>query len=110
VALTATVYAFAIELSHVDRGLYETLTFRAAQHPSETDDFLLARVLAYCLEYADGIQFSAQGLSGPDEPPLAIREAQRSTGSIRDVGKIVCHRGSVMRSTVPDSEVSPIVR
>ena len=73
-ALTATLYAFTIELAHVDRGVYETLSFRVAQHPSETPDFLLARVLAYCLEYADGIQFSAQGLSGPDDPPLAVRD------------------------------------
>jgi uncharacterized protein YaeQ len=86
VALTATLFAFEIELSHVDRGVYETLTFRAAQHPSETDDFLLARVLAYCLEYADGIQFSAQGLSGPDEPPLAIRDPTGALLTWIDIG------------------------
>jgi uncharacterized protein YaeQ len=74
VALTATLYAFTIELAHVDRGVYETLSFRVAQHPSETPDFLLARVLAYCLEYAEGIQFSAGGLSDPDQPPIAVRD------------------------------------
>lgn len=58
----------------MDRGVYETLSFRIAQHPSETTDFLLARVLAYCLEQAEGIQFSAQGLSGPDDPALAVRD------------------------------------
>jgi uncharacterized protein YaeQ len=73
--LTATIYAFEIELAHVDRGVYETLSFRVAQHPSETADFLVARVLAYCLEYREGIQFSAQGLSGPDDPALAVRDA-----------------------------------
>lgn len=72
--LTATLYNFEIELAHVDRSVYETLSFRVAQHPSESVDFLLARVLAYCLEYRDGIQFSAQGLSGPDEPALAVRD------------------------------------
>ena len=41
------------------------------------DDFLLARVLAYCLEYADGIQFSSQGLSGPDEPPRKSRAGRK---------------------------------
>ena len=85
-ALTATVYSFDIELAHVDRGVYESLAFRVAQHPSETDDALLTRVLAYCLEYTEGIQFSAQGLSGPDEPPISVRDA---TGSIRawiDIG------------------------
>jgi uncharacterized protein YaeQ len=74
VAQTATLYSFEIELAHVDRGIYETLSFRIAQHPSETSDSLVARVLAYCLEYTGGIQFSAQGLSGPEEPALAVRD------------------------------------
>jgi uncharacterized protein YaeQ len=85
-ALTATMYAFAIELADVDRGVYESLAFRVAQHPSETEDALLTRVLAYCLEYTEGIQFSAQGLSGPEEPALAVRDP---TGKLRvwiDVG------------------------
>lgn len=85
-ALTATLYSFEIELAHVDRGVYASLAFRAAQHPSETEDSLLTRVLAYCLEYTDGIQFSPQGLSGPEEPAIAVRDA---TGKLRvwiDVG------------------------
>jgi len=86
VAQTATIYSFEIELAHVDRGVYESLAFRIARHPSETEDSLLTRVLAYCLEYTDGIQFSAAGLSGPEEPALAVRDA---TGALRvwiDVG------------------------
>lgn len=85
-ALTATLYSFEIELSHVDRGIYLPLAFRAARHPSETEDSLLTRALAYCLEYEEGIQFSAQGLSGPEEPALAVRDA---TGALRvwiDIG------------------------
>jgi len=73
VALTATVYTFDIELSDVDRSVYETLSLRVARHPSETEDFLLTRVLAYCLEYGEGIGFSS-GLSTPDEPALAVRD------------------------------------
>ena len=73
-ALTATLYSFEIELAQVDRGVYETLSFRVAQHPSEAPDYLLTRVLAYCLEYTEGIQFSAHGLSGPDEPPIVVRD------------------------------------
>lgn len=86
VALTATLYSCDIELANVDRGVYATLSFRVAQHPSETEDSLLTRILAYCLEYTDGIQFSAQGLSGPEEPAIAVRDA---TGALRvwiDVG------------------------
>jgi uncharacterized protein YaeQ len=72
-ALTALVYTFQIQLSDVDRGVYETLSFKAAQHPSETDEFLITRVLAYCLEYQEGIAFS-RGLAEPDEPAIAVRD------------------------------------
>ena len=74
-AQTATLYSFEVELAHVDRGVYASLAFRVAQHPSETDEALLTRVLAYCLEYTDGLQFSSKGLSAPEEPPLAVRDA-----------------------------------
>jgi uncharacterized protein YaeQ len=78
-ALAATIYAFDIELSDTDRGVYETLALRVAQHPSETAEFLVTRVLAYCLEYTDGLAFS-NGLSDPDEPALAVRDL---TGVLR---------------------------
>jgi uncharacterized protein YaeQ len=74
VALTATVHHFTVRLSDVDRGVYETLELKVARHPSETDEYMVARVLAYCLEYAEGIAFSKGGLSDPDEPPLAVRD------------------------------------
>lgn len=72
-ALTATVYTFGVQLSHVDRGVYEQLSFKAAQHPSESNEYFLARVLAYCLEYREGIAFS-RGLAEPDEPAISVRD------------------------------------
>ncbi len=72
-ALTATLYNFAIELADVDRGVYESLALKVAQHPSETEERLVTRVLAYCLEYADGISFS-RGISDPDEPAITVRD------------------------------------
>ena len=72
-ALTATVYSFDIQLSDVDRGVYESLALRVARQPSETAEYLLTRVLAYCLEYTDGIAFS-RGLAEPDEPALTVRD------------------------------------
>ena len=72
-ALTATIYAFDIQLSDVDRGVYESLALRVARQPSETAEYLLTRVLAYCLEYADGISFS-RGLAEPDEPAITVRD------------------------------------
>lgn len=72
-ALTATIYNFDIQLAHVDRQVYESLSLRVACHPSETPEYLLTRVLAYCLEYTEGITFS-RGLSDPEEPPITIRD------------------------------------
>src|SRR4249920_3872913 len=78
-ALTATIHHFTIRLSDVDRGVYETLELKAAKHPSESDEYLVTRVLAYCLEYAEGIAFS-RGLSEPEQPAIAVRDL---TGTIR---------------------------
>ena len=50
-ALTATVYNFDIELADMDRGVYETLDLRVARHPSESAEYMVVRVLAFCLEY-----------------------------------------------------------
>ncbi len=84
-ALTATIYNFAIDLSDVDRGVYEKLTLKVAQHPSETNEYLVARVLAYALEYTEGIAFSA-GIAEPEHPAIAIRDL---TGTLKvwiDIG------------------------
>jgi len=85
VALNATVYSFEITLNDADRGVYQALAFRAARHPSETAEFLLTRVLAYCLEFCEGITFS-KGLSDPDAPALAIRDLTGALKSWIDIG------------------------
>jgi len=85
VALTATIYNFDIQLADVDRGVYEPLSFRVACQPSETEEYLMSRVLAYCLEYAEGITFS-KGIAEPEMPALAVRDL---TGALQvwiDVG------------------------
>jgi uncharacterized protein YaeQ len=78
--LNATVYSFEIKLSDSDRNVYQALAFRVAQHPSETDAYLMTRVLAYCLEYQEGLSFSKGGLSDPDAPALSVRDL---TGAMR---------------------------
>ena len=78
-ALTATIYNFDIELADSDRSVYETLALRVARHPSESEAYLLTRVLAYALEYREGIAFS-RGLSEPDEPAISVRDL---TGALR---------------------------
>jgi uncharacterized protein YaeQ len=72
-ALTATIYSFDVQLNDLDRGAYDAIAFKAAQHPSESSEYLIARVLAYCLEYREGIAFG-RGLAEPDEPAVTITD------------------------------------
>jgi uncharacterized protein YaeQ len=69
----STVMTFELAVSDVDRGVYETLPLRVAQHPSESAEYLVARILAYALEYTEGLAFT-QGLSAAEEPALEIRD------------------------------------
>jgi len=80
VALTATIYNFDIDLADADRHVYESLALRVARHPSESEEYLVTRVVAYALEVTEGIAFSDGGLSDPDEPAIAVRDL---TGAIR---------------------------
>ncbi|MCS0499231.1 YaeQ family protein [Protaetiibacter mangrovi] len=78
-AAGATIYTFTVNLADVDRGVYEQLELRVARHPSETAEYMVARVLAYCLEYEEGIAFGG-GISAVDEPAVLVRDL---TGLIR---------------------------
>ena len=73
-AAGAVMYNFAIQLADVDRGVYEDITLRAARHPSETDAYMMTRVLAYCLEYVEGITFSEGISSTANEPAVLVRD------------------------------------
>lgn len=84
-ALTATVYNFDVQLNDVDRGVYETLAIRAARQPSETEEYLVTRVLAYCLEYTEGIAFT-KGLAEPDVPAIEVRDLTGALASWIEVG------------------------
>lgn len=84
-ALTSTIYVFDLELADTDRGVYESLTLRAARHPSETEESLVTRVLAYALEYGEGIAFGA-GVSDGEDPALAIKDLTGAYRAWIDVG------------------------
>jgi uncharacterized protein YaeQ len=72
-ALTSTIYNATVELSDVDRSVYETFDLRLAMHPSESSEYLVTRLLAYCLEFTEGIEFTT-GLSNGDEPAIVVRD------------------------------------
>jgi uncharacterized protein YaeQ len=73
-ALPSTIYSFEVDLADADRGVYEQLSLRLALHPSESVERLLTRLLAYALEYEEGIAFSKGGVSDGDEPAISVKD------------------------------------
>jgi uncharacterized protein YaeQ len=101
-ALGATIYTFKIDLADSDRSVYAALDLRVARHPSETEDHLLTRVLAYCLEYTEGIEFSS-GISDADQPAIAVRDLTGALTTWIDIGApegARLHRASKLASRV----------
>jgi uncharacterized protein YaeQ len=97
-----------IELSDVDRSVYQSLSFRVAQHPSEGMERLVTRIFAYALLYEEGLEFG-RGLAEADEPALWTHDLTGQLEHWVDVGTpgadrihlaakkasrvtIVCHR------------------
>src|SRR5688572_23416818 len=86
----------------MDRHVYATLDLRVARHPSETAEYMLVRILAYCLEYQEGIALT-EGVSSGNEPALVVRDLTgRITGWIEvgmpDASRL--HRGSKLAGRV----------
>jgi len=95
-AAGAQIHTFQVQLADVDRGIYDEFALRAARHPSETAAYLMTRVLAYCLEYEEGIAFT-EGISATDEPAVLVRDATGSITAWIEVGAPDAerlHRGS----------------
>jgi hypothetical protein len=85
---SATIYNFDIDLADSDRSVYESLALRVARHPSESEDFLWARVLAYALEFTRGMEFSRGGLPIRRILPSPVRAsiALRTSNSTDSTG------------------------
>jgi uncharacterized protein YaeQ len=73
-ALKSTIFKAALQIADMDRALYADHALTLARHPSETDERLMARVLAFALNVPaddhDGALQFARGLSDGDEPDL----------------------------------------
>ena len=72
-AIGSTVYNFDVELSDSGRGVYESLSLRVARHSSESMEYLLCRVLAYCFEYVERLEFT-KGLDDPEMPAIWAKD------------------------------------
>ena len=71
-ALPSTVYKASIQLSDVDRGVYESLQATVARHPSETEERLVARLLAFAIFHEPELTFT-KGICAADEPDLWVK-------------------------------------
>jgi uncharacterized protein YaeQ len=84
-ALKSTIFRCALSVADIDRGYYGDHTLTLARHPSETDERMMIRVIAFALHAGEGLEFG-RGLSTEDEPDLWQRDM---TGTIErwiDVG------------------------
>lgn len=90
-ALKPTVYKFTIALSDLNRNVYDTLSLTVAQHPSETVERMMARVLAYCLNAQEHLGF-CRGISTVEEPDLWLRTLDDRIALWIDVGEPAAER------------------
>ena len=71
-ALKPTIYKLRITLADIDRSYYDSLNLTIAQHPSETLERMMARVLAYCINAQEHLVFT-QGVCAATEPDMWAR-------------------------------------
>jgi len=84
-ALPSTIYRVNIQLCDIDHGIYETIQTTVAQHPSETEERLVARLLALAIFYEPEL-ICTKGISATDEPDLWIIGADGRTRFWIEVG------------------------
>lgn len=68
-ALRSTVHKADLQIADVDRGYYADHSVTLAKHPSETDERMMVRLLAFALNAGERLAF-CKGLSDTDEPDL----------------------------------------
>lgn len=68
-ALKATIYKVELDVADIDRGYYASHALTVARHPSETEERLMLRLLAFAL-FADAELTFGRGISSDDEPDL----------------------------------------
>jgi len=68
-ALTATIFKAELQIANMDRGYYADHALTLARHPSETDERMMVRLLAFALHASETLAFT-KGLCADDEPDL----------------------------------------
>ena len=84
-ALKATIFKAALHVADMDRNYYGTHALTIARHPSETDERMMVRVLAFALHASERLAFG-KGLSDDDEPDLWEKDLTGAIQSWIEVG------------------------
>lgn len=84
-ALKATIFKAELRIADMERGYYGDHAVTVARHPSETDERMMMRLLAFALNADDILAFGA-GLSAEDEPDLWRKDLTGRIETWIDVG------------------------
>ncbi len=84
--MSVNLYRFQIELSDIERAVYESLDFRVAQHPSEGIHYMLTRVLAFALNSQEDLAFAPTGLHDPDAAAISVPETNGGFKLLIEIG------------------------
>ncbi|MGB1310995.1 MAG: YaeQ family protein [Leucothrix sp.] len=102
-AIKPTIYKARISLSDLERDYYDSISLTIAQHPSETLERMMVRVLVYCINAQEGLELT-KGLDEVEEPDLWVRTLDEQTTLWVDVGepsvdrvKKACNRAQVVK-------------
>ena len=68
-ALKSTIFKAELQISNMDKNYYQNHALTIAQHPSETNERMMIRVLAFAIYASESLQFT-KGLSADDEPDI----------------------------------------
>ncbi|MBE9536871.1 MAG: YaeQ family protein [Proteobacteria bacterium] len=85
-AIKATICKANIQIADMDRGYYEDLSLTIARHPSETDERMMVRILAFALHATKGLKFTEGISSKEDEPDIWLKDLSGDIELWIDVG------------------------
>jgi Uncharacterized protein conserved in bacteria len=101
-ALKATIFKAVLNIADIDRGIYLDANLTLARHPSETDQRLIVRLLAWALNADDALTFT-KGLCADDEPELWLKNLHGGIEHWIEVGlpderrlKKACNRSALV--------------
>jgi Uncharacterized protein conserved in bacteria len=84
-ALKSTIFKATLQIANMDQHYYQDHALTIARHPSETDERMMVRLLAFALHASDALSFG-NGISNDDEPDLWHKDLTGAVETWIDVG------------------------